>query len=386
MKKIIRFPIIVCLLISIPLGQALCQANDVIVKGNLRYLVLEGTPYERGVQHGTKLKKEIHELIEDWKTDIQQTYQSDPEIFISEFTKKTDFISSIKKHTPEILEELKGIADGAGIDFNTMYAFQLVDEFWVIGPELSQNRCTSFGVKKSHQNPTYTAQTLDIPFFHGYQTLIHIKDPKNDMETFLLTFPGFVGANGMNDRPVSVCVNAITQLDHSYDGLPVAFVIRGILERETYHDAVKFINDITHGAPQNYLIGGIDHVSSFECSQDKVAEFIPFEGANYTYHTNHPLSNDNYGRRLINYLKSQGKTLQEYMPRCPRFEWLHENYHDNSRTFTVDELKFIFSHRGCNINNRSTFSCTIMVLSEHPELHITGGRPDEVPFLLFRFE
>jgi len=145
-----------------------------------------------------------------WKTDIQKMYKMDPEIFISEFTKKTDFISSIKKHTPNILKELEGIADGAGIDFNTMYAFQLVDEFWVIGPELAQNRCTSFGVKKSIKNPSFTAQTLDIPFFHGYQTLIHMKDPKNDMETFLLTFPGFVAANGMNDRPVSVCVNAIS--------------------------------------------------------------------------------------------------------------------------------------------------------------------------------
>jgi len=195
--------------------------------------------------------------MEVWKTDIKKTYKMDPEMFISEFTRKTDFISSIKIHTPNILEELKGIADGAGIDFNTMYAFQLVDEFWVIGPELVQNRCTSFGVKKSKKNPGYTAQTLDIPFFHGYQTLLHMKDPKDNMETFLLTFPGFVGANGMNDRPVSVCVN---------------------------------------------------------------------------------------------------------------------------------ELKFIFSNRDCNINNRSTFSCTIMVLSENPELHITGGRPDENPFLLFRFE
>jgi len=44
MKKIIRLSIVVCLLISIPFSQALCQDNDVIMKGNLRYLVLEGAP------------------------------------------------------------------------------------------------------------------------------------------------------------------------------------------------------------------------------------------------------------------------------------------------------------------------------------------------------
>jgi hypothetical protein len=364
---------------------ATCQGHDVIVKDGLRYLVIEGSPYERGVQHGEKLKKEIHEVVALWKADIKKTYQMEPDTFIAEFLKKTDFISSIKKHTPGILEELKGIADGAEVDFKTMYAIQLVDEFWVVGPELVQNKCTSFGVKKSPGNPSYTAQTLDIPFFHGYQTLIHIKDPENDMETFLLTLPGFVAANGMNNRPVSVCVNAITQLDHSYDGLPVAFVIRGCLERESFNDVVKFINKITHGAPQNYLIGDADHVASFECSQNKVAEFIPFKAAGFTYHTNHPLVNFNYGKRLISELARHGKTIKEYAPRCSRLLWLLENFKEHSNKFDVDELKRIFRNRDCNINNRSTFSCTIMVLTEHPELHITGGRPDEVPFQVFRF-
>ena len=386
MKRRILVWLFSILMIGILVESAVCQSHDVIVKDNLRYLVIEGSPYERGVQHGEKLKEEIHDLVKLWRADIEKTYQMDPDVFISDFLEKTNYLSSIRKHTPDILEELRGIADGADVDFNTMYAFQLVDEFWVVGPELVQNRCTSFGVKKSRRNPGYTAQTLDIPFFHGYQTLIHIKDSRNDMETFLLSFPGIVGANGMNNRPVSVCVNAITQMDYSYDGLPVAFVIRGCLEKDSFKDAVKFIKNITHGAPQNYLIGDIDHVSSFECSQNEVAEFIPFPGADYTYHTNHPLVNFNYGKGLINFLKKQGKTTQEYEPRCSRFQWLQENYHENSKTFVVDDLKSIFSNRDCNINNRSTFSCTIMVLTKNPELHITGGRPDEVPFQVFRFE
>jgi hypothetical protein len=310
----------------------------------------------------------------------------DSDLFIREFLNKTDYMSSIKKHTPDVLDELKGIAEGAKIDFETLYAFQLVDEFWVIGPDLVQNRCTSFGVKKSPGNPCYTAQTLDIPFFHDYQTLIHMKDPKGGMETFLLTFPGFVGANGMNNSPVSVCVNAVTQLDHTCDGLPVAFVIRGCLERTSFKDAVKFIKTVTQGAPQNYLIGGADQVASFECSRNEVVEFVPFKGAGFTYHTNHPLVNFKYGKRMIDALKKQGKSVHEYSPRCSRFEWLRKNYQEQSRSFDLDELKKIFSNRDCNINNRSTFSCTIMVLAEKPELHITGGRPDEVPFQVFRFD
>ena len=33
---------------------------------------------------------------------------------------------------PDLLEEVRGIADGAGVDFDTMYAYQLVDEIWAM--------------------------------------------------------------------------------------------------------------------------------------------------------------------------------------------------------------------------------------------------------------
>ena len=56
----------------------------------------------------------------------------------------------------------------------------------------------------------------------------------------------------MNSRSVGVCVNAVTQLAYSPKGLPVAFVIRGILRQKTYDEAVKFLGDIPPAAPQNY--------------------------------------------------------------------------------------------------------------------------------------
>ena len=70
------------------------------------------------------------------------------------------------------------------------------------------------------------AQNLDIPtFYHGFQTLLHIKDPAQDMETFLFTFPGFIAANGINSHSVAVVVNAVQQLENSRDGClsPLSF-------------------------------------------------------------------------------------------------------------------------------------------------------------------
>jgi hypothetical protein len=364
----------------------LCRGNEVTTQGNLKVLVLEGSPYERGIQHGSALKKEFHELLNLWKKDIRNTYKTEPDVFIKTFLGATDFPRAIKKWTPELWDELKGISEGSGVDFDTVLAFQLVDEIWVLGSELQAEKCTTIGLKKTEKHPAVVAQNLDIPpFYHGFQTLLHIKDPARDMETYLFTFPGFIAANGINNHSVAVVVNAVQQLDRSRDGLPVAFVIRGILQRSSYADAVRFIKTIKHGAPQNYMIGGPEDMGSFECSTTHVSEFLPFEDAAFTYHTNHPLENMHYSQSFKKRLESRAIAPEDYQHPCPRFKALQNMLKDNSVHIDVEILKDIFSDRETIINNRGTFGCTIMKLGRQPELHLSPGRPDDEPFQVFRF-
>ena len=386
MKKSIHILILVILIFSYSQIQTRAHQTPLTTKGNLKVLVLEGTPYERGLQHGTALKKEIHELVKIWKEDIQKTYETAADVFIEKFLAATNFEKAVKEWTPELWDELKGISEGSGLDFDTIFAFQLVDEIWVLGRDVQAEKCTTIGLEKTATQPAIVAQNLDIPpFYHGFQTLLHIKDPARDLETFLFTFPGFIAANGINNRSVAVVVNAVQQLERSRDGLPVAFVIRGILQRQTYAEALKFIKTIKHGAPQNYMIGDSEEIGSFECSTTDVSEFIPFEKASFTYHTNHPLRNRNYSARFIKYLKSKDISPKDYKHACPRFQALQNIFKDNSVQVDIDTLKDIFCNRDIIINNRSTFGCTVMILGQNPELHISPGRPDEQPFQVFRF-
>ena len=366
--------------------QSFPHQTPLTTKENLKVLVLEGTPYQRGLQHGTVLKKEIHELVKIWKEDIQKTYKTDADVFIKKFLAATDFEKAIKEWTPELWQELKGISEGSGLEFDTIFAFQLVDEIWVLGRDVQAEKCTTIGPEKTERHPAMVAQNLDIPpFYHGFQTLLHIKDKEQGLETYLFTFPGFIAANGLNSRSVAVVVNAVQQLENSRDGLPVAFVIRGILQRGSYDEALQFIKTIKHGAPQNYMIGDANEMGSFECSVTQVSEFIPFANASFTYHTNHPLKNMNFSSRFKQYLKSKDISPKDYKYPCPRFQALQKIFKDNSVPVEVNTLKDIFSNRDIIINNKNTFGCTIMKLGTNPELHISPGRPDEVPFQIFRF-
>jgi isopenicillin-N N-acyltransferase like protein len=357
--------------------------------GNLKVVVLEGTPYNRGLIHGRTLKKEISEVVQLWKADIERTFKMKADTFISNFLKMTDFIPAIKKWTPEMLDEVKGISDGSGIDFNTIFMFQLGDEQWAQGQYVTAEHCTTIGVNKRGPKPAFVAQNMDIEsFYNGYQTLLHIKDSKSGVESFVFTEPGLIGLNGMNSRAVAITCNTLLQLEYSKDGLPVAFIVRGVLSQTAFDGAVGFIRQIKHASGQNYIIGGPEKTASLECSAQKVSQFIPYAGAEITYHTNHPLANDNYSARYLEHLKKVKRTVEEGAYYCYRFESLEKRLKNRSKSVDLDVIKATLSSRDSEkspISNNSTFGCTIMVLSESPELHIAPGQPQVTPFRIFRF-
>jgi hypothetical protein len=113
--------------------------------------------------------------------------------------------------------------------------------------------------------------------------------------------------------------------------------------------------------------------------------FLPFEGAEFAYHTNHPLVNDDFNPRFLERLKKSGMSLEQYKTTCPRLNFLSKTLTDNSAKIDLAVLKTIYANRESGINNGGTYGCTIMVLGEKPELHISPGRPDVEPFQILDF-
>ncbi|MGB7296000.1 MAG: C45 family peptidase [Candidatus Aminicenantales bacterium] len=386
MKKINPLLSVLCLIFFIFLT-LIAQEPPPESRAKLRILDLKGTPYQRGLMHGESLKAEIRELVKRWKTDLEKTFSVPAATYIGKLLEASDFQPASERWTPGLLDEVRGIAEGAGIDFETMSAFQLVDESWVMSDDLGLAKCTTIAARGRGQSPAFVSQTLDIPtFYHGFQTVLRIEKSAGEPAALVFTIPGLVAANGLNDRSVAVCVNAVTQLAYSAKGLPVAFVIRGILRQKSYEDAVRFLEKIQPAAPQNYVIGGPGKAASFERSANRMIEFAPFEGAEFTHHTNYPLVNDDFNPRFTAALKEKGLSLDEYKARCPRFKFLSQTFKDNAARIDLEFLKRVYSDRDSKINNPGTYGCTIMELGDRPELHIAPGRPDEAPFEVIGFE
>ncbi len=361
-----------------------------------RVIVLTGSPYQRGMTHGKALKNEITELVQLWKKDLNRMTSSDPDSVITRFLEKTDYLSAIRKYTPGLLDEVRGISDGSGIDFNTMLAFQFVDEVWLNVSDVMGEHCSSLGVSRSGENPSMIGQNMDIEGFrNGYQTVLHIKNGETGLETFVFTFAGFIATNGMNNKGIAVCVNAMMQLNYSRTGLPVAFMIRGILESETLEDAVSFLKNADHASPQNYVIGGPERVYDLECSSEKI---VPYELGivpNTVYHTNHPLKNKDYNPRYRKYVEGLGEGAVMGGNSHVRFNSMEARFKALDGTAKLRDLKEILSSRDSDRHPVSrpfidssrgfTFGSTIMVLSDEPEFHVSFGPPVVGNYKIFRF-
>ena len=266
-------------------------------------LELTGTPRERGRIHGESLRPMIHEGINRWKQKLAKSSAMNPDEYLRQFLAGRNFVPALQKWAPGLVDEIIGIGEGAGVDYQTIYAWQLVDEEWiydqerVLGPVTVLNSCSALGVLDRRSKTPLLAQNMDLPaYYHGLQTILRIKFPDSDLETLIFTIPGVVAVNGLNNAGVAVCVNTLSQLQPSVDGLPVVGVLRGILECNTVEKAEQFVRSVKHASGQNYMIGDPQGILCLESSAQKVVAFAPSDNSTIVYHTNHPIVNDDVRR------------------------------------------------------------------------------------------
>ena len=366
---------------------------------NVPVIELQGNGYQRGLQHGKLLKTEIAEVFKKWKKDIETNTEQNADTVIDNFIRNTNFEPAIKKWTPEIYEEIKGIAQSSGQAFKDVYSFQLMDEFWVYFDKIRNtevNHCSGIGVAAFDSKPTYIAQNMDLPsFMNGSQVMLHIKGYKKEPEQYLLSSAGLVALNGINSKGIGVTVNTLMQLNASSHGLPVAFVVRGILLQKDKKSALDFLQNIKHASGQNYIIGFVDSVYDFEASADKVVRFIPMaNNPLLVYHTNHPLSNDDikpwHKEKLAKVLSGE-----EVISTSARLTALKNRLGISKPDFSDNTIKEILRSKDSEkfpvcIAYQSdkggfTFSSVIYTLGKNPTVQITNGSPDQSEYVLHKF-
>ncbi len=247
-----------------------------------------GNARERGRAHGEALRERIAGLLERWDADIAARRDRGPQQLVADLVGHTGFVTAIGRHTPHLLEEVRGIAEAAGVAFERILALNLMDEEWWFSlPAERRNACSLMAVAGDGGHASVLAQNMDLPeLMDGAQAILRWDDGDGGAGV-VLTAAGMIGLTGVNVAGLGVCVNTLSMLNHSAAGLPVAFVLRGLLDRPDVAAAAAFLEDVPHASGQHYALADAGGVAGYECSAAGAVRSD--DGSGGLCHTNHPL-------------------------------------------------------------------------------------------------
>jgi len=207
---------------------ARCGAGFLEEVDGYRVLHVKGEPYEMGYQQGALLRDDIRENVrflfevkaKEIKVELAGVNLLDPKRVIR------GIASQQRKFVPErFFEEMRGVADGAGLDVQDIVIANFIPELF---------HCSGFALSGSatKDGTLYHGRILDYGCDWRLQehAVLTVAQPRGRIPFVNVTYAGFVGSvTGMNAERVSIGEMGGRGLGH-WEGVPMAFLVRMVLE------------------------------------------------------------------------------------------------------------------------------------------------------------
>lgn len=361
---------------------------------------LSGTPYERGLAHGQSCADDIRQMLVAWRRHVSQRGVAADD-YLRAFRSRTDFLKGFKDQAPHLVDELRGIAEGAQLPFEQIVDLQLLDEEWWFRQlypatiDAIPHHCSALALDVP-AGGVLVAQNFDgASWMEGLQRVFHHRDPAHGFDALIFSLPGMLALNGVNRQGLAVCVNSLVQLDGNPSGLPVVGVIRRLLESPGHPAAVAALRSIRHASGQNYTVGDRYTFGAYEASGSSIVEVPRAPGALAVLHTNHPLANrDCHLFELAMAGDSPERRLARTANSRARLAALERGLR-GSDAYCVEGIKSLLASREDHENPLSrelgsggevidyTLASVVFELSDAPRMHLAAGPPSTTGFRTF---
>lgn len=233
-------------------------------------LHLKGDPYELGHQHGTLLCDKIRSNVTRF---IDPLYGSKTLAVVQQFLL---FMPQVIPHIPlELIEEMHGLADGAHVPYENILLLNLFPEMF---------HCTGVVVKDkaTRHGELYHVRVLDYSAAAALQdtAILVVAEPTKGIPFLNVTYAGFIGCvTGMNKEKITIgeVGNGGYNL---WDGQPMAFLLRMILQSASTLDEVKAILSSTARTCDFYYIfsdGKTNEAFGTHATSELLEYFVPGE-------------------------------------------------------------------------------------------------------------
>ena len=344
---------------------------------------VKGKPFDCGLQHGEKLRKQIRRSV-DLYFDLWQGLWGARRDRVVEWCRS--LIPIIGEYDADILEELRGVAKGADLSLEEIIALNARYELvWAPGvePENWRDGCTSMAVlpQATQNGHTFLAQNWDYkPRFREMCIILEIEQ-ENKPNIVMHTEVGMIGFKGMNSSGIGLCVNALASKRDKFEPrLPYLIMMRGILNSDSYSQALKTVADNRLAVSGNVIIAHRDgEAVDMEMTPDSVGLIHPEKGI--ITHSNHFLSFQD-GQDFTDIMKS---AIPDTVDRLCQARQFLESHTGNIDVQSLQEL--LRDHSGlpnaicrhvdnqCDELKQMETLCSIIMNLENKTIFLTEGQP-----------
>lgn len=260
-------------------------------------VVARGAGFARGEQYGAQARARISQCI--------RSYQS---LFAlraglawpSALEHARRFEPAVGAFAPECIEEMRGIAQGAGVSYDEILALNCRSELMFAALRATRRvppgECTSFAVlpSASANGHLLIGQNWDwVPFAREVSVLLSVE--RDDRPGFTTVVEaGMLAKVGFNTAGLAVCTNTlVSTTDTAATGVPYHVILRKLLDAETFAGAKSLLTSTQRALSANYLIGHVSgEAANFEAAaggRDTLRITEPAQGL--LAHSNHFLDN-----------------------------------------------------------------------------------------------
>ncbi len=238
-------------------------------------IILQGTPFERGLQHGTRFRAEIAGAI---ATAISAQTQSN---YDGARDRAALGWPLIEARAPDVAGELRGIAEGAAldpIDILLRSGFEFFAASETIG-------CSAIAARGP--DGALVAQNWDAPLSFAPELALFLHFGPSGFEQAVIGSIGNLGWVGCNRHGLAF-VNNDLMLHATQPGLPSQVIRRMILGESSVMAARNLLVSLPHMAGRSYLLGdAAGAVAGIEVSAQQGVRINQTESP--VLHTNHAL-------------------------------------------------------------------------------------------------
>ena len=289
------------------------------------------------------------------------------------------FLPAMQTFSPHLIEELRGIADGAQIPFAEALLVNVRAE--VMGAAANEALCTSFAADREATADGFvlSGQNLDQhPANRDLLIILHV-EPDRGPAILMCSFAGLVGYPGINSHGVSFFQNALSNRDWRRDGMPHYFLKRVLLEQGDVRSCLASLAEAQVCSSANYVITDrFGHICDVELTPNHMA--VLDTDRSIIVHANHFRS-----PTLV-----PEEALLPDMPDSARRQRRMEDLLFQTRgRITVDDLKTALAdHQGwqTSICRHESHVKTIASMIAEPDqgrLHVAAGNACESEFVAY---